>query len=55
MKKVEINGIYNETTIDVWNYEYNIICKGQRRTERTIGTYEVPAQKSVSKPEIINI
>ena len=55
MIQVEVNGTYNETEIHVSNYDYNLICKGQKRTERIIGTYEVPAQKSVSKPDIINI
>ena len=55
MMQVEVNGTYNETEIHVSNYDYNLICKGQKRTERIIGTYEIPAQKSVSKPDIINI
>ena len=55
MIQIEVNGTYNETEIHVSYYDYNLICKGQKRTERIIETYEVPAQKSVSKPDIINI
>ena len=55
MKQIQIKGIFNVTSIDVENYEYNISCKGWNRTERIISTFEVPAQKSASKPEIINI
>ena len=55
MKQIEINGIYNGKSIEVWNYDLNITCKGKRRTERIIEEYEIPAQKNGSKPEIINI
>ena len=55
MKQIEINGIYNGKSIEVWNYDLNITCKGKRRTERIIEEYEVPVQRNGSKPEIINI
>lgn len=54
MKQIHINGEYDETEIDVWNYKHNITCKKQNRSELINETFNVPAQKKASKPEIIN-